>query len=238
MRLGLVLVLATLAAPSTLADTGKRGWLLETGLSLGVGIPGDQDLKMKRNDASGGLVDFLFTDTPEEQPGVLVGGHASLFGRRGITRSLGLRCDLLYWQHDVVLGPLEDRLVPASSGEPFPFDRISQGRLGLMLGLVGRLRLGHRLRADVGLGGGGVHTWVRQGHRGWGYGFQILGGLATPIGSGRRLRLDFRYLLAPEADPPAAESWRVEVSGTPYWPYLAHHDTRYFMLSLGIEFGD
>jgi len=235
---------ATAAHSDASAPDDGRSLEIDLGLSLGVSIPGDQDLKLIRHDGAGDVTDFLFTEDVDEQVGPLITGYVALWGWSGIWEYLGLELDASYWRTSARATLFVDQLeVPPRVVRP-PFSRFDQDRFGLFGTFLGRLPLGRRTRplrqmpvAFLGVGIGTVYTNVQHGYSGWGTGFQVLAGASAPISEHLRARLDFRFLMAPDADVGPESTWNVHVSGTPYPGHLAVYDTRFFAVSLGLEWG-
>jgi hypothetical protein len=155
-------------------------------------------------------------------------------GRPG---NLGIQLDISYWRHTTVF------VVP-DSDEPPPFTSAKQERVALFLNIMGRSTLhlpGHisfvpdRSYLFGGLGGGPIFMNIQYGFQGWGVGCQLLGGISFPLSRNLDLKIEGRYILAPDADTQPQKGWRIDTSGTPMPLRLSPHlDTRFTGILTGL----
>lgn len=233
-------------APGLPSSAGAESPIeISLGLAAGPSIPGDQDLKLKRHDATLLETDFLFTEDVDESVGPFVSVFLTGWGRADFWEHLGFQTEVAYWSTRVEGRSWVDMRPPIDPNPVAPFTTFDQERVSVFLSLLGRFPVWGDRTAPIarrpflfaGLGGGGVFSSIERGFSGWDGGLQLIGGTSVPVSRRVRLRLDFRYLMAPDAQPPSDIRWRVDTSGTRVFPFMVHYDTRFFVLTLGVEFG-
>lgn len=202
---------------------------LSLGLTGGLALPGDQDLTLKRFGSGGQL---LQTDRPDSDVAAGPLGGLTLTWWPSRQHRWGLQLDALGWTTTASLDA-----APADAPR-----EVHQRRVALLASLLGRLRLGAPDGAFLygGVSGGLVATRLDPGDRDLGPAVGLLGGLALPLTDHLRLRLEARYLLAPDADASPRPGWQAESSGTPsaasgralFGPHL---DTRFLPIAIGLD---
>lgn len=212
------------------------GWF--AGVAAGLTIPGRQDLKLKKHNERGDLTNYLFSQHVDAADGPIASVYAGLWSRG----AWGVQLDLSYWRTETEPEHFVNRGPPAAPMELPPFGPIAQHRISTYLTGLYRFPVPGDGSLDpakrflyVGAGIGPVYTKVDYGHTGWNWAFQFLVGASLPVTHKDRLRLEFRYMVAPDADSPARAEWRADTSGTGMFPGFAHKDTRFFTLLLGYE---
>lgn len=213
------------------------------GVSFGLNIPGDQDLKFKYFDSQGNLVYNIRTNQIYERPSPIYNVNLSLWGTNDILKYAGLRVDMLAWQYTTELN------YGAGTWLKMPFSRsVNQTRSGVLVSLVGRVPFYHNGNTSPtgrqaflfgGIGAGPVYTDIQNGREQWWPGYQLLAGYQMPIARNMNLTLEFRYLVTHDADLIGThQGWHVETSGTPNAPRLdPHNDTRSVGITVGIDWG-
>jgi len=245
LLLPVLLVLWVLPVPASAADdVGLLRWV-EPSLGLGIGpsIPLDQDLKVKLHDAIGDEIEHFFSDDVQEDLGPFVSLFATVWGRPGWTRYFGVQGELAYWSTTTTGGNWVDRQNHGNPDPVPPYERFDQHRLALIASLLGRVPVGfsgremrRRPQLFAGFGMAGVWADVERGYSGWRWGLQAIAGGSVGVSERLRLRLDVRYLVAPDADATPSTHWTVDTSGAhDTFPYMSHYDTAFVVVQLGVE---
>ncbi|MFQ5915632.1 MAG: hypothetical protein ACE5JS_20875 [Nitrospinota bacterium] len=223
------LLLCSLAAPTSAEFIG--------GLSAGIVLPGDQDLKFQQHSAGGALLNRIEQRNVDESPGPFGGLSFTAWGDDGLLQYLALQVEGMHWYISADPAP----------APPAPDFTVGQYRLAFFFSALGRLPLypslgrfsssaKNVLFGFAGVGGGPIYTSIQHGNSEWGLGFQLLGGFSIPVVSKLRIRLEARYILAPDADNPPREGWRVDTSGSPgEFRWNKHLDTRFIPVLIGFD---
>lgn len=219
-----------------------RPWI-ETylGGTAGPSLPEKQDLKIKRFDRAGTLLDDLFSPDVDTATEFFASLHGGLWVERGPLRDWGFEAQFMHWTTRAAADALAPKPGHVSTGERPPFDSVDQRRYALFGCLERRVFLPRAFDvagayAFFGVGGGVVHTVVDHGPKDWAPGAEAFAGIAIPVSERVRVRLDVRWITTHDADSKGtSESWRVDTSGRPSWPHSPHFDTRFVVPQLGVE---
>ena len=231
---------ATLAVGLWLAWSGPAASEVMTGLTTGVVVPGEQDLVFKEYPPGARQPSNLVAPNDVTQSrGPLVGATITAWGDWSVLRYFAVQLDPMYWSVSA----------KGANSPPAPHFTVHQERAAVYLSALGRLSLwpllgrfseepGKDTFAYLGAGIGAVHSSVTHGTSAWGAGYQLLGGVSFPLTGHLRLRVEARYLLAPDVDttPRDGPGWRVDTSGTHVrFTVNREHDTRFFPVLLGVD---
>ncbi len=233
-----ILILLTVAFPTY----GKAD--VTVGLTGGLAIPGNQDLKFREHGANGAEIQKVNQKDVDESLGSFVSLNVTKWGNRGNSRRYGLQLETMYWRTSVK--PASVPSLPSVPTYTMDQHRVSGfinalSRLPLYphLGRFPRKRKGRSrepVYAYAGLGAGVVYSNINHGADGWGPGLQLLGGVSIPLKSKFRFRLEGRFLLAPDVDSSPKAGWTVDTSGSPTrWRIHPHLDSQFFLLQLGLD---
>ncbi|MBI2468753.1 MAG: hypothetical protein HYV62_13220 [Candidatus Rokubacteria bacterium] len=201
------------------------------GLTGGVAFVGEQDLKLVEGGADRETVSLTERRGVEPSPGPLGGVTLTLWGTPWPW--LGLQLDGLYWT------------TAASTAGTTPDARLTvdQTRTALLLSVLGRLPLdeGRGAFAYGGLGGGVIWSRVNPGgEEDLGAGVGLVGGVAVAVGPRVRLRVEVRYLVAPDVDARRRAGVQAETSGSSdgnpaHALFGPHLDTQFIPLLVGLD---
>ena len=229
-------MLALWLAAGHLAPSPARAEI-EVGMTAGVAIPGDQDIKFKQFSSTGTQLNLIEQKNVDPSLGPLFGGKVTAWGNNGFLQFLGLGFESFYWHVNAKPAP----------PPPAPAFEVGQHRMATFFNGLARVplhpmfgRFSSKAKMDwfffTGAGGGPVYTRIEHGTNEWGLGFQLLAGLSIPLFSHLRLRLEGRYLLAPDADTSPTPGWQVDTSGSPgSFRFGPHLDTSFIPVLLGID---
>ncbi len=203
---------------------------LTLGLTGGVTLVGEQDVKLVRFGADRELVALDERRGEEPSPGPLAGLTLTAWGVPWPW--LGVQLDGLYWTSTTtVTGPADG----ARLG-------IDQARAAFLLSVLGRVALDDARGAFFygGLGGGLVWSRVSPGGDDLGPGVGVVAGVAVPLAARVRLRVELRYLVAPDVDASARPGLRAETSGSAdgnpaHTLFGPHLDTQFVPLLVGLD---
>jgi hypothetical protein len=219
-----------------------RDLLLDAGLGAGASIPGSQDLKVRRYDASGAETDSFFARNVDAAANAAVEAHADAWSGRGALRDTGVQARVLHWTTTTTADSFVDRHPGGSTLSRPPFSRVDQTRTAVFANLERRVPLRAGVLATcggyafVGAGAGLARTAVAHGIVDWAPAVDAFAGVAVPISRGVRLRIEGLYTPTHDDDQPGrSSSWRVDTSGTRSWPSDHHLDTRFAAVLLGVE---
>ena len=226
---------ATLVVGLWLAWSAPAAAEVMVGLTTGVVVPGQQDLVFKEYPSD----NLVKPNDVTESLGPVVGATITAWGDWPVLRYFAVQFDPMYWSMSA----------KGANSPPAPHFTVHQQRAAFYLSALGRLPLwpllgrfseepGKDTFAYLGAGIGAVHSSVTHGASAWGTGYQLLGGVSIPLTGHLRLRLEARYLLAPDVDttPRDGPGWRVDTSGTHVrFTVNRHLDTRFVPVLLGVD---
>jgi len=227
--LGAVVMAAFLPALAPVGSSAE----LSVGITGGLVFSGDQDVKFKQFGPDGQLLSVSESRGVSASIGPVGGVTLAVWGDDRWSH-LGVQMDALYWTTSVDV----DERTP----EPGSRLTIDQTRGALLLSLLGRLPFGDpdSLFIYLGLGGGLVQSRVRHGDEDLGPAVGALGGIAIPLSSRLRLRVEMRYLITSDVEARPRPGLRVETSGSSrgnggrllFGPHL---DTQFLPLLVGLD---
>ena len=215
------------------------GYDVSIGLGLGADFPGAQDLKFKRYDATGTRTDYLVSKDVKSSVEPVEMIDATVWSTQGTFDGYGVRLQLANWDTRATAKELIAHI--PDSATP-PFKSVDESQLALFGTVAHRWSLtSGRPAADspnvyVGLGYGPTRTAVTHGDTRWRLGFEGYTGLCIPLTPDIRFRTEALWLVTQDADVSGAPAdWRVDTSGKHWWGHSTW-DTRFYVITAGLEF--
>ena len=218
---------------------------VDVGVGLGIALPGNQDLKFKRKNAAGDLIDNLFTRDVTEHPSIVESADVEVWRTRGFLADFGLRASAVHWNTRVKANTFVDQLPGGGTSPVPPFDTLDEERLGVYLCVEKRFWLARdgvpaseSPYAYLGFGGGLAHSVVTHGETNWASSLEANVGFSLPVADRLRLQIEGLFLVAHDVDLTGPNlDWQAETSGirTRFHNY-AHLDTWFLAVTIGIEY--
>ncbi|MFK5890159.1 MAG: hypothetical protein QM486_05460 [Flavobacteriaceae bacterium] len=229
MRLikGLILVVMLLCFQNSKSQ-------LYIGATLGVQVPGMQDLKFREFDTDGHYVRMIKTSETHSTISLVKGLNVSYWFKK-----YGLKLDYLYWNHNTVADKYIGDYLPSIS-------KIREKRQALHLVLLRRFKIPFAKNnmsksfSFVGAGYGFAKTIIQHGLTTTQPSLQVSCGFSFLLTKNLNAVSEFKYVLTSDVDNRAAiigESTIVDTSGSPVlFRNGAHFDTRYHMFLFGLQY--
>ncbi|MFQ5898577.1 MAG: hypothetical protein ACE5JN_10060 [Candidatus Methylomirabilia bacterium] len=223
-----LVALATLSVPLGALPTPATAEV-SIGLTGGAVFGADQDLKVKQFGPGSQLLSADEQRDRSVSPGPFGGLTITVWGEQ--FPAFGLQLDAVHWRVSTETQP----------GTP-PELTVTQERTALFLSLLGRVPLlpTRGVFAYAGFGGGAVLSSVSPGAEEIGPSVSVLTGIAAPLASHLRLRVEARFIVTPDVDATRGPGTRVETSGTDTpasgrFLFGSHLDTGFFPVVLGLD---
>lgn len=221
---------------------------VDVSFGLGLAFPGNQDLKFKRSNAAGALIDNLFTRDVTENVPLIETLSVDVWRTRGFLADFGLRLTGAHWKTRVKANSFEDQLPGGGTSPVPPFDTLDEDRLAVYVSLEKRFWLARdgapaeaSPYAYLGVGVGYAYADVTHGEAQWGSSLEGYAGFSVPVADRLRVRIEGLLLVAHDVDLTRSYTdWRAETSGIrtslPNAKNFAHLDTWFLAMTIGVEY--